>query len=163
MLKCLIGKKFNYISRAMDMLCLGIGEDYPFLSRRGKTVRGAEFSLHLQTQWRFTKAETLLLGSRDIYHPYRSDVPEDWEYDLIGRPDNESSVFDVVKKQLEADLENAAITEASVSPLGDVHLVFNGIVFDCFIPSREESEEWRLVDRNADLHTVFYGRYYEIE
>ena len=84
MLSKLINKPFNCISRAVDMLCLFLGDDYDITSTDGRTVKVAEFSLHLQTQWRFRKDNTILLASRDIYEPYSKDVAEDWEYDIIG-------------------------------------------------------------------------------
>ena len=77
LLSKLINKKFNCISRAIDMLCLFIGEDYSFVSVRGKNIDVAEYSLHFQTQWRFREKETILLASRDIYIPYNEDVPDD--------------------------------------------------------------------------------------
>lgn len=52
-LKCLINKKFNCISRACDMLCLFVGDNYAFVSR-GREINVADFSLHIQTQWRLT-------------------------------------------------------------------------------------------------------------
>ena len=93
MLSKLINKPFNCISRAVDMLCLFLGDDYDFTSTNGRTVKVAEFSLHLQTQWRFRKDNTILLASRDIYEPYNKDVAEDWAYDIIGRPDCEGSIL----------------------------------------------------------------------
>ena len=53
MLDLLTGKRFNCISRAVDMLCLFIGDDYNFIYR-GKEITVSEYALHFQTQWRFT-------------------------------------------------------------------------------------------------------------
>ena len=67
MLSKLINKPFNCISRAVDMLCLFLGDDYDFTSTNGRTVKVAEFSLHLQTQWRFRKDNTILLALISLF------------------------------------------------------------------------------------------------
>lgn len=157
MLSKLINKPFNCISRTVDMLCLFLGYDYDFTSTDGRTVKVAEFSLHLQTQWRFRKDDTILLASRDIYEPYRKEVAEDWEYDIIGRADNESSVFDVLAKSFSIEMQNAIVTECHLSKTKDITIRFsNGVVFEQFTPASQRCEEWRLIDYKNNLHTICY-------
>lgn len=157
MLSKLINKSFNCISRAMDMLCLFLGDDYDFTSSDGKTVKVAEFSLHFQTQWRFRKDDTILLASRDIYEPYCKDVADDWEYDIIGRPDCESSIFDVFSKGFSAKMKDTIVTECHISKTSDITIRFsNDVVFEQFTPSSQKCEEWRLIDYKNNLHTICY-------
>ena len=157
MLSKLINKPFNCISRAVDMLCLFLGDDYDFTSVDGRTVKVSEFSLHLQTQWRFRNNDTILLASRDIYEPYNQNVAEDWEYDIIGRPDNESSIFDVLSKRFSLQMQNAIITECYLSQTNDITILFsNGVVFEQFTSTSQKCEEWRLIDYKNDLHTICY-------
>ena len=94
MLSKLRNKKFNCISRAIDMLVLFLGEDYSFISDNGTKIEVAEYSLHVQSQCCFTVNGEKLLASSDIYEPFKDNVPEDWEYDIAGRPDELSSIFD---------------------------------------------------------------------
>lgn len=157
MISRIIGKKFNCISRAVDMLCLFLGEDYTITTSRGKQIDVAEYSIHFQTQWRFREDDTILLASRDVYEPYRKNVPEDWQYDLIGKPDELSSVFDVRAKALQAKMQGTVVAECRLSPVNDMIIVFsNGVIFEQFMSASEKDEEWRLIDNKNDEHFVCY-------
>lgn len=82
------------------------------------------------------------------------DVPEDWEYDLIGRPDELSSVFDVQAKTLKAKIQGAVVTECRLS---DMVIVFsNGVIFEQFMSAFRKDEVWRLIDYKKDEHIVCY-------
>ena len=152
----LLGKKFSYISRASDMLCLFIGDSYIF-SSRGKDIAVTEFAIHFQTQWRFIGDKSIILGSRDIYEPYSHAVAENWEYDIIGRSDEESSVFDVKARDVNRAMRDAAVTDVAVSDYGDVSIGFsNGVTFQSFIPASNKGEEWRFIDYKSNRHVVFY-------
>ena len=153
----IIGKRFNTISRALDMLCLFLGEDYAFTNHRGKLIEVADYSIHFMTQWRFRQDNTILLASRDIYEPYCKDVPDDWEYDLVGRPIELSSVFDVQAEALKLKLKDAVVAECKLSPVNDMIIIFsNGIIFEQFMPASEQEEEWRLIDYTTNEHIVCY-------
>ena len=156
MLSMLVNKRFNTISRANDMLCLFLGEDYSFFSR-SKRIDVAELSLHIQSQWRFRSSETILLASRDIYEPYSKNVPEDWEYDLVGRPDELSSVFDVYVKKFKNMMRNTYVVDCRLSETNDITIIFsNGVIFEQFTPATIKGEEWRLIDYINDVHIVCY-------
>ena len=157
MLSRLLGKKYNCISRVVDMLCLLLGEDYTITDHRGKKTTVAEYAIHFQTQWRFREDSTILLASRDIYTPYCANVSEDWQFDLVGRPDELSSVFDVQAKALKAKMQNAVVTECRLSPANDIVIVFsNGVVLEQFMPATRKDEEWRLIDFKNGDHIVCY-------
>lgn len=157
MLSRLLGKRFNCMSRAVDMLCLFLGEDYTITTRYGKQIAVAEYAIHFQTQWRFREGSTILLASRDIYTPYCENVSADWQFDLTGRPDEQSSVFDVQVKTLNIKMQNAMVTEYRLSPVNDIMLVFsNGVVFEQFIPASRKDEEWRCIDYKNNEHIVVY-------
>ena len=157
MLSRLLGKKFNCISRAADMLCLFLGEDYAITNHLGKQILVAEYAIHFQTQWRFREDSTILLTARDVYTPYCEDVPENWEYDLIGRPDNLCNVFDVQAKALHSKMQDAVITEYRLSPVNDMMIRFsNGVIFEQFMPASRKDEEWRFIDYKTNEHMVCY-------
>lgn len=158
MISRIIGKQFNCISRAVDMLCLFLGEDYTITNSHGKQIYVAEYSIHFQTQWRFRENDTILLASRDVYEPYCEDVPEDWQYDIIGRPDELSSIFDVQAKAIKIKMQGAMITECRLSSVNDMIIVFsNGVIFEQFMPASRKDEEWRLIDYKKEEHIVSYG------
>lgn len=157
----LIGQPFHSMHRAADMLCLNFGNtrEEKDLSIRGRILHTVypEYSLHLQVQWRFVYQNQLLLGSRDIYAPFSQDAGGDWDYGPIGRPDSESSIFDVVSKRISQELLGHHVTGCSVSPVGDIRIVFsNGYTFEVFIPASYKDEEWRLIDFAKDEHLIFY-------
>ena len=157
MVSRIIGKKFNNVGRYMDMLGLLLGETYTIINSKGKQIQAAEYAIHFQTQWRFRQDNTILLASRDVYEPYCEDVPEDWQYDLKGRPDELSSVFDVQAKALKAKMQDAVVTECRLSPMNDMVIVFsNGVVLEQFMPATRKDEEWRLIDYKKDEHIVCY-------
>lgn len=138
------------------MLCLFIGDDYN-LVYRDKEIHVAEFALHIQTQWRFVRDNSIILGSRDIYKPYNASVSDDWKYDIVGRSDEESSIFDVTAKSLNITMANALVLSATASPFGDIRIMFsNGVLFESFTPASEKAEEWRLIDYKTHEHTIFY-------
>ena len=157
----LINQPFHSMHRAADMLCLNFGNTWKedTLQIRGRTLhrRFPEYSLHLQVQWRFIYQNQILLGSRDIYEPFSQEVGEDWDYDPIGRPNSESSVFDVVSKRVSQELLGHHPVDCAVSPVGDIRIVFsNGYIFEVFIPASYQDEEWRLIDFPKDEHLIFY-------
>ena len=162
-MKRLINTPFYSMHRVMDMLCLNLGDTH-----RAETIAiGSQiisatvwpaYSLHLQTQWRFANQGRILLGSRDIYKPFSDDADEDWNYLPTGRSDDECSVFDVVSKEVSTALLGEHIVDCSVSPIGDIHITFsNGYIFEAFIPSSIQDEEWRLIDFNKDEHIIFHN------
>ena len=148
--------------RAMDMLCLNFGETFQEkIVRIGNQVISRkvfpEYSLHLQTQWRFICDNQIILGSRDIYTPFSDNAGDDWDYAPQGRPDTDSSIFDVVSKRLAQDLTGHYVVKSTLSPFGDIFIQFsNGYRFEAFIPASAKDEEWRLIDSKSDEHLVFY-------
>ncbi len=157
MISKLVNKRFNCIARAADMLGLFLGEDFFFASKIGKTAAVAEYSLHVQSPWRFREESQILLASRDVYEPYAESVPEDWAYDIVGRPDELSSVFDVYAKRLMAKMQGTWVTECSLSPANDVTIRFsNGVVFEQFMSASRKNEQWRLLDYVENTHTICY-------
>ena len=146
----------------MDMLCLNLGDTYrtETIAIGSQTISAKvwpAYSLHLQTQWRFTHQGRILLGSRDIYTPFSDSADEEWDYVPTDRPDDKSSIFDVVSKEISAVLLGERVVDCSVSPVGDIHIAFsNGYIFEAFIPSSIQDEEWRLIDFNKDEHIIFY-------
>ena len=158
----LLNKSFHSMHRIADMLCLNFGNDLRKTIRLGKCVLSDRvypaYSLHLQVQWRLIHNNKILLGSRDIYKPYSATVDEsEWDYSLTGRPDDESSLFDVVSKQLTKNLLGHYVTQCEQSPFGDIRITFsNDYVFEIFIPASYQDEEWRLIDFSTDEHLIFY-------
>lgn len=140
------GKSIHSIYRAADMLCLNIGEDIEI--ELWKSVQlGAEYSFHIQCPWVFRENSTLILGSSDIYVPYNKNVSENWSYDEMNRPDNESSIFDVKIRQLKESYSEWIIEKCYVDINDNLNIIFNGNkIFQTFISSSVKDEYWRFID-----------------
>ena len=153
---------FHSLSRAVDMLCLNLGEtvkrhfELPRPEGRDRAV--PSYSVHLQTPWRFVRKGKVLLASGDVYEPFAPDrVGEDWEYDLVGRPAVESSRFDVLSPGLSRRMAGSTVTACRISPLGDLELEFsNGVRFESFTADSLKCEVWRLVDYLTGEHLVTF-------
>lgn len=158
----LINKPFHSMRRVADMLCLNFGNDFRKTVSIGTHILSDKvypaYSLHLQVQWRFVHDNQILLGSRDIYTPYSWEIDEsEWDYSQVGRPDEESSVFDVVSRQITQALTGHYVTHCNLSSLGDIRITFsNSYIFEVFIPASVQEEEWRLIDFAKDEHLIFY-------
>lgn len=153
-MKRIIGAKFHSIHRVLDMLCLNFGNDVQ--EKDGNTI--PEYSLHIQSQWRFVKGEAIIVASRDVYIPNNPQgVDDEWEYDLVGCPDDQSSIFDVVTKDFAKEFGNATVKNVDFNVFGDLKIEFsNGIIFETFTPSARKDEEWRFMSVYEDEHFVVF-------
>lgn len=79
----LIGSRFQYISRAADMMCLGLGDEIDIVNYKGEIEKRPEYAIHFQCPWRFLNESSIVLGSYDIYEPYNKKITDDWEYNTV--------------------------------------------------------------------------------
>ena len=154
----LIGKRFHSMFRCMDMLCLNFGESLVLdILGNGKEREVSEFSFHIQTQWRLIGDGAILLASRDIYHPFDENVPEDWDYDVFGRPKAEGSIFDALCGEVSALLAQATVIDCAVTKLGDLSIRFScGAFFETFTPASRKEEFWRFINFKTREHRVVF-------
>lgn len=151
---------FQYISRAADMICLGLGDEIDIVNYKGKNEKRPQYAIHFQCPWRLYNETGIILGSYDIYTPYSKNITDDWEYDICGRPDSESSVFDVTLKRIIIELDKCKVKDCSLSKYMDLHISFtNGWNLDTFITSSEKVKEfWRFIEFVTRTHTVVYDK-----
>ena len=152
----IIGTPFNGVCRIVDMLGLYFGDDVEVTLSSGMQKK-PRYSLHIQTQWRFRKESEILLASRDIYTPFAPLVGDDWRFDIHGREADQSSVFDVRKDAFEEKMNGSTVSSCTVSPWGDVSVVFsNGVEFEAFVSGSVPDEEWRFFAIDDTEHQVFH-------
>ena len=145
-MKRIVGSTYHRMHRVLDMLCLGFSHDHI-----------PTYSLHVQTQWRLIHDHQIILASGDMYIPYSDAVGEDWDYSIHGRPNEESSFFDVKCKEIDRLMEESVVSNCTISEFGDLQISFsNNVLFQIFIPTSLKDEEWRLVDLIRDEHIIFY-------
>ena len=157
--KKLIGKNFTFLYRVADMLCLRIGETIIIDSHKGGKVESPEYRIHFQCQWRFVKAGKILLASHDIYNPHDNNLEDDdnWDWDVSGRPREQSSVFDVRSEEFINEFLPLKIEAAYFTDTSDLHISFGkGVYFDTFITCSTKHEYYRLLDFHTGEHTVIF-------
>ena len=151
----IIDKSFNSICRMVDMLGLYFGDDVEVELAKGLQQK-PQYSLHVQTQWRFRKNEKILLASRDVYTPFEPSVDADWRFDIHGREVSQSSVFDANKDLFEQMMVGSTVSDYTVTAWGDITVFFsNDIVFEAFVSGSVPDEEWRFFAIEDTVHTVF--------
>ena len=152
----IIGKPFNSICRIVDLLGLYFGDDVQVELSRGLQQK-PQFSLHIQTQWRFRKDERILLASRDIYTPFDPSADADWRFDIVGREPAQSSVFDATKDTFAQMMGGSTVTDYTIAPWGDITVRFsNGVLFEAFVSGSVPDEEWRFFAIEDTDHVVFH-------
>jgi hypothetical protein len=155
----LASKDFTRLYRAADMLCLQIGDTIIVDSRKGGKEESPEYRIHFQCPWRFVEEGNILLASYDIYNPYDSSLEydADWAWDVFGRENEASSIFDVKSKEFENRFLPLKIENIYLTDICDLHIDFNkGIHFDTFINCSTKREYYRFLDFHTGEHTVIF-------
>lgn len=152
----IIGSKFNNVFRACDMLTLNLGNNVT--RANGKTY--PEYSIHVQTAWRFVNEDEILLAKSDIYLPLIQESADyERNFESLDRADSKNSVFDVLQKTINDHFTDAIVECVTVSTLGDLYITFNnGIVFQAIVDSSRNVEFWRFIDftKVEPEHLVVY-------
>ena len=159
----LTSNKLVNLGRAANMLWLNIGNPCTIeLPRINGTVIKREvtdYAIHLQCAWRFVKRGKVLLASGDIYDPYDEnlDYDNDWAWDIIGRADEQSSIFDVLSKKFIKEFLPMKIKNIFYTDTHDLHIDFDkDVYFDTFIDWSRRDEFYRFLDNITGKHTVIF-------
>lgn len=153
MIEKLIGKRFNRISYAADMLCLGVGDDVEYKMNDHRP----EFSIHVQCQWRFVRGGEIILASRDMYEPANPNAPNSWYDDYFNGLSNDESLFVESIPDFHKKMQGSEVLKTEISILGDLKIEFSyGIYFESFIPCSRKGEFWRAIDFKTGEHFLIY-------
>ena len=152
----MLNEKISYITRAGNMLCLGIGECVNILDRKGNTVEKSIMSLHIQSEWRITnrKKKEILLASSDFYVPNRTITDEtNFDWGEMG-----NNLFDEKSQIWLNERTDIFIKTYSVNSYGDLQLTFsNDEQLTTFTDTSDNSEVWRFFRISDKKHLVFTG------
>ena len=158
----LVGKRFRSLCRTFHFVLLSFGETISEEEiRLGNMVlhssATAEYTLNLTTEFHIRHKDKILLGYGDLQIPYCNEMyDKDWDWIPTDRPDEESSVFDVLSRKIAGDLEGHQITRVEQAPWGDIVLFFsNGYVLETFVAVSRNQELWTLTDNKTGEATVF--------
>ena len=145
----LSGLRLRKIHRWADILVVNFGELREVPSRRGRTSEVGDWALHIQTSWRFTRANRILLGVLDFY-AYAEDG-SDYDWDRAGE-----SRFDRIAEGLNRSWRDADIRVRHVAcdEVGSITLHLDTelhfAVFPNFSSDYPDREYWRLLQPATD-------------
>ena len=127
----IIGKNIVDINRVCNMLCI------EFQSPKGVCV-----SLHVQSFFRVSQRNKILISSEDMFRCNDEREINDFQWDVPGK-----SVFDKSIVDYHDLLFNSLVTKVEQNEIGDCFIFFNNdLVFQIFIDTTETEEKYRLFD-----------------
>ena len=146
-LKELIGQKFQYIGRSIDLCWIGLGDLIPVINHKGEEVTRAKYALHILSNFRIWQPSNsnFRIGYGDMFNPCGGvERPEDFDFDIQG-----GNFYDekVVILQQDSELMSGLIVKTvEMNEMFDLKIVFeNGVILqtfsDCFC---ESVELWRV-------------------
>lgn len=148
-LSVLCGLRIRKIGRAADLLWMDFGDRREVPSRRGGTRQVGEWALHVQTSWRFTERDRILLGVLDLY-AYAADGSDfDWDRDGESR-------FDRIAATLNQSFQDDEIRvrHLACDGVGSITLHFDSdlhfAVFPNFSSDYPDREYWRFFQPATD-------------
>lgn len=151
-LSVLKGLRLQKIGRAADMLWMQFGELREVPSRRGGTREIGDWALHIQTSWRFTRRDRIILGVLDFYaYPDADASAYDWDrggesrFDRIASPLNQSLRAEEIRVRHLACDDVGSITLHLDT---DLHFA----VFPNFSSDYPDREYWRFFQPIKDRH-----------
>lgn len=152
----LLNEKISYITRAVNMLCLGSGDCITILDTKGNMVEKSVMSLHIQSEWRITnrKKKEILLASSDFYVPNSTITDEtNFEWDIKG-----NNLFDEKSQIWLNERTDLFIKAYNINSYGDLQLTFsNDEQLTTFTDASNASEAWRFFRISDEKHLVFTG------
>jgi hypothetical protein len=81
----LIGKRMWTCRRAADIATFQFGQRKHAMDYYDRSTEVGEYALHVQCAWRIVSADTVTVGSRDLYYPAQyvesESIPEDFDWD----------------------------------------------------------------------------------
>ncbi len=156
-LAALAGLRIREIGRAADLLWVQFGEWRTVPCRKGGTRQVGQWALHVQTSWRFTQGESIVLGVHDLY-AYDDEEATSFDWEKCGE-----SRFDRIASGLNARFgdEEMVVESVACDAVGSLTLrLGGGLEFAVFPNSSSdypEREFWRLFAPATD------GPHYVVE
>jgi hypothetical protein len=154
----LINLKRREAGRASNLLWVGFRERI-LVKRRGEAEEVAEYALHIQCSWRITRANKIIVASKDFYSPVSEcDVEEGFDWDEQG-----SNRFDErITSFIEGVKEELIVERIDSDELGGLKIFLSeSYVLEVFPDSSQDdeySEFWRFFNRKSDTpHFIVSG------
>jgi len=153
--KSLKGCEFKVLYRALDMVGIDFGEEKAFTDI-GRIV--AVHSIHIQCPFRILADDKIMTGYNDVFTPKKHISGDDFD---IGQLD--VSLFDDQTKKINEDFAiKERVKDISINEKGDAVITLDKLIIEIFVANSDEEEAWRYLNRETDVHVVFYGNTIEI-
>jgi hypothetical protein len=137
------GLRLQKIGRAADMLWMHFGDLREAPSRRGGTRQVGEWSLHIQTSWRFTRRDRIIVGVLDLYASADDGSGYDWDRGGESRFDRIASSLNKSFQEDDIRVRQVFCDEVgSITLRLDTNLHF--AVFPNFSSDYPNREYWRF-------------------
>jgi hypothetical protein len=159
-LRVLIGQPFWKARRVVNLACFEFGQRNPSTDRKGQPIEYGDYALHIQCDWRFARADEIIVGSDDMYYPTdgSANPPDGFDWDT-----KMGNLFDVRMKDFidEHAGQPLIVTSIDAGRAGSVSIYFtDDIVLDIFpahsVSGDNEVEHWRFF-HHEEKHFVIYG------
>ena len=142
-IEVLCNKKLQYITRSLDLICLGFGELTEEIGRNENVRFIAEYGLHVQCPFRICHNNSIILSSADLYI---SNIDENADVNL---DEKNTCAFDMKSLKILDDFPEQYVTSIELSSLNDLQIKTQGIVITLFLCDTTQ-ESWRFFSTNSD-------------
>ncbi len=141
--------RVRQIGRAADLLWMHFGDWREVPSQRGGTRQVGEWALHVQTSWRFTRRDRILLGVLDLYAYAEDGSDFDWDRDGESRFDRLATSLNQSFRDDDIRVRHLACDEVgSITLHLDTDLHFS--VFPHFSSDYPDREYWRFFQPSTE-------------
>ncbi len=148
-LSVLSGLRLRRIFRTLDAFYAYFGDMREVPSRRGGTKKVGEWVLDIQTSWRFTRRDRILLGVLDLYAYAEDGTEYDWDSGGESRFDRIASSLNETFRDEDVRVRHVACDQVgSILLQLDTDLEF--AVFPNFSSDYPDREYWRLFKPSTD-------------
>jgi hypothetical protein len=141
----LVGKKLWGCTRAADLVSFAFGERREVPDRRGGTKVVGEYALHVQSAWRITQADQVVLGGGDLYYPANyghgsTDIPDGFDWD---RDPNRCDTL--IRLLFQEGKREFLVQRVDVGAAASLQVwLSDGLCLEVFPDDSLSDERWRL-------------------
>lgn len=162
-LGCLIGLPLFKIGRSANLLWISFGNGFITTDKKGKERIIGEFAINIQTSWRITFDNSIIVGYRDIYLPsklWTGDLNNfNWDIQGMNRCDERISEL-IMNKQTH---DNIFVSSIEADEFGGFKTKFsNNYILEVFPDDTSDTEIWRFFSKeSSELHFVVKANSYK--
>lgn len=149
-LEVIVGKRLQYVTRILDLVCLGFGDIHSETDRYKKEHYIAEYALHIQCPFRICYNNVIVLSSFDLYvSNICSKAEVDWDK-------NNACLFDDKSLKFANIFQNQQVESVSLSSLNDLEIKTQDLVISLFVSDLSQ-EAWRFFLTVGDEEHIVIG------